>query len=196
MKKYIAGLLLTALVFVSGAMLAHAATLLEMKTSVASILEQVNLLPSTTIAQLQLKVNLLQGALSLQKQINALITKTANSTTPFVQFILPSSGLSGTHVTFIGTGFSLNDQIQIQSPSSGRWMDYVRPAIESGITIPLADYPYFQVCDRTVPTCNRIIGPATPGKTFLFRIKRSSDGAVSNSVLFEVTSAIKNSTSY
>ncbi len=79
MKKYVIGLLLTGLIFVSGSTPAHAATLLEMQTTVAGILAQVNQLPSNTISELQLKVGLLQGALSLQTQINSLINTRSSS---------------------------------------------------------------------------------------------------------------------
>ena len=80
--QILAGLFIVGLVFVSGATSAQAATLQELQATVASILEQVNLLPSTTIPELQVKVGLLQSALQLQIQINDMINAQNNPPPP------------------------------------------------------------------------------------------------------------------
>ena len=79
MKKYLTGLLMLGLVFMSGASPAHASMLTDMQAQVSTILTQVSLLPSNTISELQLKVSLLTGALGLQQQVNALILQASKS---------------------------------------------------------------------------------------------------------------------
>lgn len=77
MKKYIVGFLATSMALVSLAPVASAQSfdLQAMKTQVVMILQQVQLLPSDTIADLQLKISLLTSALGLQTQVNKLIAQ-------------------------------------------------------------------------------------------------------------------------
>ncbi len=195
MKKYVIGLLLTGLVFVSGTTSAHAATLLDMQAQVSNILTQVQQLPNDTIAELQLKVSLLTGALSLQTQVNALIQKGGGqqpAVPVFISSLSPASGLvnsgAGTHITFSGSGFGANDQAQIQE-SNGSWG--LAGVIDSrmGTTIGGGNYNYIGSQISNVPYDWAPIPESfTVGKTYQFRIMRKSDGAVSNPVSFEVSS--------
>ncbi|MFA6006475.1 MAG: hypothetical protein WC764_01960 [Candidatus Paceibacterota bacterium] len=138
MKKYLAGLLMTGLVFVAGAGLAQASTLTDMQAQVSNILTQVQQLPSDTIAQLQLKVSLLTGALGLQRQVNTLIqhesstisaqtaqqsvdwrSQNASQNIPILSSLSPTSGVVGTSVAIQGENIAVYDRIILLGGQAG-----------------------------------------------------------------------------
>ncbi|MBI5138357.1 MAG: hypothetical protein HZA95_00990 [Candidatus Vogelbacteria bacterium] len=80
MKKYLLSLFAFGLVFVSVPLTyAQTVDLRAMKAQVVTILQEVQQLPSATIADLQLKISLLTSAVQLQTQVNQLIALGSNT---------------------------------------------------------------------------------------------------------------------